>query len=102
MRHIVLLSAAVLGVGCLMPPASAAANSEYLGDCRFQVADTSPPYTATIYTATLVYSTTAGDNPVSARVTCEFRVGSTVTGSAAFTGTGVVAGQKTVPWTNWI
>jgi hypothetical protein len=85
-----------------MPPASATANSTHEGNCSFLVADTAPPYTATIYTNMLVYSTTAGDNPVSATVTCEFRLGATVTGSAEFSGTGLVVGQKSVPFTNWV
>lgn len=102
MHRLVLLSAAVLGLGCAVPPASAASSSTYLGGCAFQVADTAPPYSALVYSRTALVSTAAGDNPVSATVTCTFRVGSTVTGSASFSGTGVVVGQRSIPFTNWV
>ena len=101
MNRLALLSVAALGFGCLVPPASAASSSTYAGGCAFQVADTAPPYQALVYSRTVLASTTTGDNPVSATVTCQFRVGSTITGSASFSGTGVVVGQRSIPFTNW-
>jgi hypothetical protein len=76
-------SALLIGPGVL--PAQAA-GSAYAGGCFVEHSADG----GALYSATVLYSTTPGDNPVSADVTCSWYVNGVLQDAVTFPGTGVV------------
>lgn len=93
MRRLLPVAAFALGLYG-STPASALASTLALGECG--VVDLGPQ--ALVYTSVALVSREAGRNPVSADVGCYVFAGGVPTGEASFSGTGVVAGVRLVPY----
>jgi hypothetical protein len=100
MTRLLLAAATTVAAVLLAPPAHAGTASWYRGGCGFDGVRpsglTGDPtlYHGHLYARTVLYSTEAADNPVSADVTCTLRAtGGALIGQATFSGTGVVTGS---------